>query len=424
MTIISTQTPLQEIERSVQLIAHENDIDVTIVSNRPRLVGIINQEIDLWQQRNSHRPLTDDSKRHISGRIESNIVGYGPIDSLLADDSVWEIMINAHDSIFIRRHGRGTTFHHESFHDPEHLRRTIARILSENGLNQRKLEPADGLQDVQLAQGARLHIVHPDLTKEGSLIVNIRKFTGLPIRNISELIKRQMLSASAARFLLKAQEARSTIIFAGPPGSGKTTLLGTLVGELPPETRVTIAEEVLETLVELPNVAHLQSRPTRSDRNGIDLRTLVTGFLRMSPDFAIVGEVRDKEALPLILTLSSGVPGYTTIHATSARAALSRLRLLIQIGGFQMPFSAVTQMVSDAVDLVVYANRIDGVPKVTEIVAVEDPNGGVDSNSFTTSTIFELVDNKLVPSGLLPQRLRQKSRNKGIDITMEELLND
>lgn len=89
-----------------------------------------------------------------------------------------------------------------------------------------------------------------------------------------------------------------------------------------------------------------------------------------------------------------------------------------------MPFSAVTQMVSDAVDLVVYANRIDGVPKVTEIVAVEDPNGGVDSNSFTTSTIFELVDNKLVPSGLLPQRLRQKSRNKGIDITMEELLND
>ncbi|HEX9766543.1 MAG TPA: ATPase, T2SS/T4P/T4SS family, partial [Nitriliruptorales bacterium] len=156
----------------------------------------------------------------------------------------------------------------------------------------------EGLQDAQLDDGARLHIAHRDVGRDGHLLVNIRKFTGVAFRSLDELVERDMLSPAVAEFLRACVRARLSVVFAGPPGSGKTTLLSCCSAELDPTLRVVTAEEVFEVDVPLPNVAGMQTRPARTDRPQVDLRRLVAGFLRMAPDVAIVGEVRDREAFP------------------------------------------------------------------------------------------------------------------------------
>ncbi len=410
---MSSPTPLLSIERNVQSAARSEGVDISLAQNRERLRTLISGAIDEWQSANPARPLTSEARRYLAQRAEADVAGYGPLQALLEDDSVWEIIVNSPEAIFVKRHGRPTAFHGAAFHDADHLRRTVERILADSGLGQRALDPAEGLQDAQLRGGARLHIVHADLTREGSLALNIRKFTGLPRRSLDDLVEGGMLSQAAASLLRAAQSANASIVFSGPPGSGKTTLLSALAAEMPADTRVVVAEEVLETHIPLPNVAHLQTRPARPERPAVDLRRLVAGFLRMAPDLAIVGEVRDHEALPLVLTLSSGVSGYTTLHATSARAALSRLRLLVQIAGHSIPFPAATQMVTDAVDLVVHCTRLEGRPAVTEIHAVEDSAAGADSTTFTTTPLFMHSPSGLLPSGLVPARLGERARSRG-----------
>ncbi|MEZ5134514.1 MAG: CpaF/VirB11 family protein [Acidimicrobiales bacterium] len=290
-------------------------------------------------------------------------------------------------------------------------RRVLTKILDDAGASHRKLDPTDGLQDAQLDSGARLHIVHGDVSRGGHTMVNIRKFTGVAFRQLDELVERDMLSDAAARFLRACVQSGLSIVFAGAPGSGKTTLLSCCAAELDPTLRVVVAEEVFECDVPLANVASMQTRPPRPDRPAVDLRRLVSGFLRMAPDVAIVGEVRDREALPLLLTLSSGVTGYTTIHAGSARQALSRLRFVCQLAdaGSDIPMAALNTLVSDAVDIVVHCARTASGPRVTEIIAVEDLLGGPEATAFTTTTVFERSadDQPLLSTGLQPIRARR-----------------
>ncbi len=163
-------------------------------------------------------------------------------------------MINAPDEIFVKRHSGGSRFHHEFFHDDEHVSRTLTKLLDDASGAHRKLDPVEGLQDAQLDDGARLHIVHGDLSRGGHLMVNIRKFTGVAITSLDELVERGTMTASAARFLAAAVRARLSIVFAGAPGAGKTTLLSCCAAELDPSLRVVIAEEVFEADVELANV--------------------------------------------------------------------------------------------------------------------------------------------------------------------------
>ena len=227
-----------------------------------------------------------------------------------------------------------------------------------------------------------------------------------------------MLEVAVARFLAACVRARASIVVAGAPGSGKTTLLSCCCAELDPSLRVVVAEEVFEADVPIANVASMQTRPARSDRPAIDLRRLVAGFLRMAPDIAVVGEVRDREALPLLLTLSSGVKGFTTIHAGSARQALTRLRFVCQLGDHDLPLSALNTLVSEAVDLVVHCARLGPGPRVTEVVAVEDLAGGADASQFTTTTVFarETPDAPLRWTGQIPTRLDAWCRRSGTDL--------
>jgi pilus assembly protein CpaF len=167
----------------------------------------------------------------------------------------------------------------------------------------------------------------------------------------------------------------------------------------------------------LPNVASMQTRPARGDRPAIDLRRLVAGFLRMAPDVAIVGEVRDREALPLLLTLSSGVKGFTTLHAGSARQALSRLRFICQLDR-DLPLAALNTLVSEAIDVVVHCARTADGPRVTEIIAVEDLAGGPEAAQFTTTPVFARTGpgGPLRPTGQIPGRLERTLRDAGVDL--------
>lgn len=415
-------SPLFEIERIVQHRATTLALDVDSTEGEQRLRTLIDEVVREWSDdhrrgRNAH-DLGDPGR--VAVRAFRNLARYGPLSELLEDDDVWEIMVNAPDAIFVKRHSGGGGYHHEVFHDDDHVVRTLTKLLDDSAASHRKLDPAEGLQDAVLDSGSRLHIVHGDLSRGGHLMVNIRKFTGTAVRRLDELVERGSLSTGAARFLAAAVRGRLSVVFAGAPGSGKTTLLSCCAAELDPALRVVIAEEVFEADVDLANVASMQTRPDRPDRAGVDLRRLVAGFLRMAPDVAIVGEVRDREALPLLLTLSSGVTGYTTIHAGSARAALTRLRFLAQLSDSarDLPVAALNHLVSDAVDLVVHTERGPAGPKVTAVVAVEDLTSGPDAVQFTCTELFtrDRFDGPLRSTGLPPVRATDRLRRHGIDV--------
>ncbi len=423
MTITDEATPpLVAIERRVQARAKDVSVDMATAHGEVVLRELINEEISNWAddvKRGLH-PYEIAGPEVIAERAFRNIARYGPLTPLLADDDVWEIMVNAPHQIFVKRHLGPSGYHDEVFHDDEHVIRTLTKLLDDSSMSHRKLDPAEGLQDAQLDNGARMHIVHGDVSRGGHLMVNIRKFTGVTFRSLAELVERGTLDITAARFLAAAVEANLSIVFAGPPGSGKTTLLSCCAAELDPSLRVVIAEEVFEADVPVANVAGMQTRAARSDRPEIDLRRLVSGFLRMAPDVAIVGEVRDREALPLLLTLSSGVKGFTTIHAGSARQALTRLRFICQLAdtSSDLPISALNTLVSEAIDVVVHCTRGPDGPRVDEIIAVEDLAAGPEATQFTVTEVFARrgYDKPLRWSGNLPVRAARAFEEAGLDL--------
>jgi len=415
-------SPLAEIERAVQARAHDEAIDLAAGEAEQALRRLIDEEVARWSDDYKRGlrafPLSD--PEGVARRAMRNLTGYGPLEPLLSDDDVWEIMINAPDEIFVKRHTGVSGYHDEMFHDDEHVVRTLQKVLDDASGAHRSLDPSHGLQDAQLENGARLHIVHRDIGRGGHLIVNIRKFTGVVFRSLDELTDQGMCPPAVAAFLRAAVAARQSIVFAGPPGSGKTTLMNCCAAELDPSLRVVIAEEVFEAAVPLPNVASMQTRAARSDRPEVSLRRLVSGFLRMAPDIAIVGEVRDQEALPLLLTLSSGVKGFTTIHAGSARQALTRLRFISQLSDARsdLPLPALTSLVTEAVDFVVHARRWRGTPQISEITAVENLASGTEAPSFTTTPIFARDEPgaPLAWTGQLPSRAAGAFAEAGVDL--------
>ncbi|HKY16771.1 MAG TPA: ATPase, T2SS/T4P/T4SS family [Microthrixaceae bacterium] len=413
--------PLVAIERLVQQQASSLPADLEPDEHDRELRTLIEAEIDRWQadSRRGLRPFEVADPETLGSRVFRNIARFGPLTSLLDDDDVWEIMINAPEAIFVKRHSGPNGYHDEVFLDDDHVVRTLTRMLDGSTGAHRKLDPSEGLQDAQLDDGARLHIVHGDLSRGGHVMVNIRKFTGVAFTSLDQLVDRRMMTRQVADFLAACVRARRTIVFSGAPGSGKTTLLSCCAGELDPSLRVVVAEEVFEADVPVANVASMQTRAPRVDRPGIDLRRLVAGFLRMAPDIAIVGEVRDREALPLLLTLSSGVKGFTTIHAGSARQALTRLRFVCQLAdaASELPMSALNALVSETIDLVVHTERTPDGPRVTSVIAVEDLAGGADAAQFTVTELFECPSRTadLAWTGLVPARLTAALAVEGID---------
>ncbi len=415
---MSEASPLAEIEHLVQERARDLAIDTDREPDALRALVI--DTVKQWSvdHKRGTREYDLADPDGVIERAVRNLTGYGPLAPLLADDDVWEIMINSPAEIFVKRHRGPTGYHHEVFHDDAHVARTLTKILADASTAHRKLDPTEGLQDAQLDDGSRLHIVHGDIGFGGHVMVNIRRFTNVAFHDLSQLVEREMLTREAARFLSACVRARASIVFAGAPGSGKTTMLSCCCAELDPTLRVVVAEEVFEADIPVANVAKMQTRPARADRPAVDLRRLVAGFLRMAPDIAIVGEVRDREALPLLLTLSSGVKGFTTIHSGSARQALTRLRFICQLADNQLPMSALNTLVSEAVDVVVHCARTPDGPRVMEILALEELAGGAEATQFTTTPVFTRAhpSGPLVWSGQVPTRLATIFGQTGSDL--------
>ncbi len=415
-------SPLEEIERLALEVAKERDLSPGQDAESHELRSIVSDLVAQWRAdyRRGIRPIDLTEPEALISRAMQNLTGYGPLASLLDDDDVWEIMLNAPDQIFVKRHRGPSGYHHESFHDDDHVLRTVTRIVDRASGAHRALDPTSGLQDAQLDNGARLHIVHGDIARGGHMIVNIRKFTGMSFRSLDELVASETLTVDGANFLRACVKSSLSMIFAGVPGAGKTTLLSCCAAELDPTLRVVIAEEVFEADVPLPNVASMQTRGPRPDRPGIDLRNLVGGFLRMAPDVAIVGEVRDREALPLMMTLSSGVTGFTTIHAGSARQALTRLRFVCQLAetSSDIPMATLNDLVSQAVDVVVHTVRTPRGPRVNQIACVEDLTSTAGSTSFTMTEVFKRSPHtgRLEWTGNVPHRAAENMATAGIDI--------
>ena len=411
-------SPLQEIEHIVQERARDLAVDTD--ENPEQLHALVADAVVQWSvdHKRGIRPFDLADPETMVERAIRNLIGYGPLAPLLADEDVWEIMVNAPSEIFVKRHLGPSGYHHEVFHDDDHVIRTLTKILADASGAHRKLDPTEGLQDAQLDDGSRLHIVHGDVGFGGHVIVNIRRFTNVAFRDLAQLVERGMLTADAANFMAACVKARATTVFAGAPGSGKTTMLSCCCAELDPTLRVVVAEEVFEADIPVANVAKMQTRPARADRPAVDLRRLVAGFLRMAPDVAIVGEVRDREALPLLLTLSSGVKGFTTIHAGSARQALTRLRFICQLADTELPMSALNTLVTESIDVVVQCGRTPAGPRVVEILAVEDLAGGVEATQFTTTPVFTCASpgSPLAWTGQIPARLESLLSTSGLDI--------
>ncbi|MEM7285094.1 MAG: ATPase, T2SS/T4P/T4SS family [Actinomycetota bacterium] len=423
MTIIDEPvTPLVEIERRVLEQAKNLQLDLSTPDGAAGLRALIEDQIIDWNtdHKRGLRPFELVDAPRLVERAYRNLAGYGPLTELLEDDDVWEIMINAPDAIFVKRHGGPSGYHEQAFHDDEHVIRTLTKLLDDSSTSHRKLDPSEGLQDAQLDNGARLHIVHQDVARGGHLMVNIRKFTGVAFTDLGQLVDRSMISAPVSAFLSAAVRSGLSMVFSGAPGSGKTTMLSCCAAEIDPAKRVVVAEEVFEADVPVANVASMQTRAARIDRDPVDLRRLVAGFLRMAPDVAIVGEVRDREALPLLLTLSSGVTGFTTIHAASARQALTRLRFVCQLAetGNELPMGALNTLVSEAIDLVVHCVRTEWGPRVTQIAAVEDLQAGEQATQFTTTELFvrDRHDQPLRWTGQMPVRLMRALEEHGYDV--------
>jgi len=212
-------SPLQEIERRVQQRAKEISLDVADSDGTAKLRALIDDEVEAWtaDYKRGLRDFDLADPEAVAERAYRNIVGYGPLEPLLADEDVWEIMVNAPDAIFVKRHNGPSSYHDEAFNDDEHVVRTLTKILDDASGSHRKLDPGEGLQDAQLDTGARLHIVHGDVGRDGHVLVNIRKFTGIAYRSLDELVDLDMLDTRVAAFLRACVRARLSIVFSGSP---------------------------------------------------------------------------------------------------------------------------------------------------------------------------------------------------------------
>jgi pilus assembly protein CpaF len=306
-------------------------------------------------------------REEIAARIVRDSVGLGPLEVLLADPSVEEVMVNGADTVYVERAGRVEATD-VSFVDEEELRNTIERILAPLG---RRVDELSPMVDARLADGSRVNVVIPPLAIDGPLI-SIRRF-GARRPGPDELVALGTLSGAQREALQAAVGARRSVLVSGGTGSGKTTLLNALSSFIAPDERVVTIEDAAELRLQQPHVVRLESRPAGVEGRGqVTIRDLLRNALRMRPDRIVIGEVRGPEALDLLTALNTGHDGaLSTVHANSPADALGRLETLALMAGVGLPHAAVAEQVQRGIDLVVHLERrSDGERVVTEIAEV------------------------------------------------------
>ena len=326
-------------------------------------------------------PLTREERRDIIRQLTDDILGYGPIEPLLRDESVTEIMINGPEHVYVERGGKLERSDFR-FVDDSHVMRIIDKIVSQVG---RRVDESSPMVDARLPDGSRVNAIIPPLALRGPT-VTIRKFSRDPY-TINDLIAFGTLTARAAQFVAACVKGKLNILISGGTGTGKTTTLNAMSAFIPSDERIVTIEDAAELQLQQEHVITLESRPANIEGNGeIKIRELVRNALRMRPDRIIVGEVRGAETLDMLQAMNTGHEGsLTTIHANAPRDALSRLETLVLTAGVELPHRAIREQIASAFDLLVQIERlVDGSRRVTAISEVL----GMESDVVTLQDVF------------------------------------
>ncbi|MGV3759925.1 MAG: CpaF family protein [Actinomycetota bacterium] len=319
-------------------------------------------------------PLSAADKAQLIQDVSDDILGYGPIDRLLKDEEVSEVMVNGPESVYVERAGRIERTA-ASFVDETHLRRIIDKIVSQVG---RRIDEAVPMVDARLPDGSRVNaVIHP--LAVGGPFLTIRKFSKDPYQ-IDDLIRFGTLNAHAARFLQACVVGRLNIIVSGGTGTGKTTTLNVLSSFIPADERIVTVEDAKELQLHQEHVLAMEARPPNIEGKGqVTIRDLVRNCLRMRPDRVVVGECRGGEALDMLQAMNTGHDGsITTIHSNSPRDTLARIETMTLMAGFDLPVRAIREQMASALDLIVHLTRLrDGTRRITHITEVQGMEGDV-----------------------------------------------
>ncbi|GAA4724812.1 CpaF family protein [Pedococcus ginsenosidimutans] len=326
-------------------------------------------------------PLSLADRTRISQEVADEILGHGPLEPLLRDSEISEIMVNGPDSIYVERAGKLYPVD-ARFSSDAHLRRTIDKIVGRVG---RRVDEASPLVDARLPDGSRVNAVIPPIALDGSLLT-IRKFATDPFTD-KDLIAFGTFTPQVRDFLSACVRGRRNIVISGGTGSGKTTLLNVVSSFIPDDERIVTIEDAAELQLHQDHVLRLESRPSNIEgRGSIPIRELVKNSLRMRPDRIVVGECRDGAALDMLQAMNTGHDGsLTTVHANTPRDSLSRLETMVLMAGVDLPVRAIREQVAGAVDMVIQQARLkDGSRRVTAISEVV----GMESDVITMQDLF------------------------------------
>ncbi|HLE38765.1 MAG TPA: CpaF family protein [Acidimicrobiia bacterium] len=384
--------------RSLDASMGEVELKATVVRELERFMS----ETDI--------PLSPAERERIAEEISEDILGYGPIQRLLEDREVTEVMVNSTDPIFVERNGKITRTN-ARFTTVEHLRQVIERIVASVG---RRVDESSPMVDARLPDGSRVNAIIPPLAVDGPALT-IRKFAADPYR-VENLIEFKTLTPAMASLLEFCVKGKLNILISGGTGSGKTTLLNVMSGFVPGDERIVTIEDAVELQLLQDHVVRLESRPPNVEGRGeVTIRDLVKNSLRMRPDRIIVGEVRGAEALDMLQAMNTGHEGsMSTLHANSPRDALSRLETMILMAGLDIPIGAVREYISSALSVIVQLSRLsDGTRRITQITEVV----GMEGEIITMQDVFRFVkrgvdDQGNVVGGIVATGIRPKFADK------------
>lgn len=363
--------------------------------------------------------LSTSERNRLIDDIGADVLGYGPLEPLLADPSVSEIMVNRFDRLYVERNGRLQETAHRFTGEPQ-LRRVIERIVARVG---RRIDESSPLVDARLDDGSRVNAIIPPLAVDGASLT-IRKFAGTPYA-VNDLITFGSMTREVATVLDAAVRAKMNILVSGGTGTGKTTLLNVLSAFIPGDERIITIEDAVELQLQQEHVVRLESRPSNIEGRGeITIRDLVRNSLRMRPDRIVVGEVRGAESLDMLQAMNTGHEGsISTLHANSPRDAVSRMETLVLMAGMDLPLRAIREQIASAIDIIVQISRHkDGVRRITHITEVHGMEGEIitlqDAFTFDYSAGYDEdghLRGRIEPTGVRP-RFAERIADYGISL--------
>jgi pilus assembly protein CpaF len=344
-------------------------------------------------------PLSVSERERLVSDVQHELFGLGPLEPLLKDPTISDILVNKHDTIYIERRGKIERTN-VTFKDDEHLMRVIERIVSSVG---RRIDESSPMVDARLQDGSRVNAIIPPLAIDGP-VVSIRRFGSDPLK-MAMLIENKALTKDIADMLQMVVHARLNVLISGGTGAGKTTLLNALSAFIPENERIVTIEDSAELQLQQPHTVRLETRPPNIEGRGeVTQRDLVRNALRMRPDRIVIGEVRGGEAIDMLQAMNTGHDGsLTTIHANTPRDALSRLETMIQMTGMRLSDRAMRQQVASAINIVLQVARMsDGSRRVTSISEIT----GMEGETITMQEIFQYERTGVDSQGIVLGRFR------------------